>query len=680
LFTPKFGFTADQSSVKVSQNIFSTGCWSSLHSPTLISPAHNSYLTASSVVFDWSDSTSSCPSATEFTYWYELYSDSGLETLVYSSGELLASQISLPEISDGIYYWRVQVCDNLANCSPWSSVNTLTVDTVIPSSEITDLSGTSSNSTIDVNYQTSEDRDLSYINLCYSWNLRPWICSPDFQDHPQSGTGSFSFTSPQGDGTYYFATIAHDLAGNGESKALSSDPASIITFPSTIVDTKPPTTNLNQSSFSDHWTGQTLTNNSWQIDPASLGDHSFSATTVHLGFSGAPLTENALDAVYQTLSLPANISSHLSFWWRGQSQDTVDFDQFQVQIRRPDDYLLEHILATGNNELANSNTWLSNESGWRWLSHPLLSYTTQPIKIWFGVINRDSEPTARTWVELKDVIVSTLDARLSGTDPVIIDTHDTGTGVGVTTSPSALIIGENNLQIDATDNAGNSEISKVSSLVVLPQVVLNQISFNSSNQFIELYHNGSETVDLTGWYISQVGKTLSLDSTSIAPKSSLKIENTGSPGTTTLFSPQGVADSTTNYLDGIWQRLPNGIGNWGLYSEAISANIGFRLSANRITLTIANIPSNFGANPADRLNYEIKYTRTVEGNPQEQAIAGSISASTVVNNRTDRDFYLGACSSGGACTSDSGLGSNFILSLIGQISSESVNINQTFSP
>ena len=371
----------------------------------------------------------------------------------------------------------------------------------------------------------------------------------------------------------------------------------------------------------------------------------------------------------------------------------VDFDQFQVQIRRPDDYLLENILATGNGELPTSNNWLDGDSDWRWLSHPLLSYAGQTIKIWFGVVNRDSNPAGRTWVELKDVVVSTLDPRLSGTNPVTSDTHDTGTGVGDTTAPPATTVGENNLQVGATDNAGNSETPNSSSVVVLPPIVLNQISFDPINQYVELYNNGEEGVNLDGWYISQVGQTLSIGSTLIPPKSAIKIEHidTGrfdfsdTAGRVDLFSPGAVGVDSTSYFSAgmpgeVWQRLPNGLGNWGLFFANVSANIDFRLSANRITLVVSNIPSSYGAGLTDRLDYEIIYSRTVNGTPQDQGIAGSISPTSVVNNRTDRDFYLGSCSSGGACTADSGLGSSFTLSLTGQIGSESVDINQTFSP
>ncbi|MFA6518837.1 MAG: lamin tail domain-containing protein [Candidatus Shapirobacteria bacterium] len=682
---------------QVTTNSVSSGCWLPPATPDPISPSDNSFVGQGASwladpYFDWSNSISLCPQAFQISYQYESYSDSDLQTLLFHSTLLSDSQIPAPQTSDGVYYWRVLACDNLGSCSPWSSVQKLTIDTSAPSSEITDLPSSSSSSNFIINYLATGD-NLDYVTLCYSWNLTPWICSPGFQDHPHS-PGSFDFTSPKGDGTYHFATLAHDLAGNGENKNLSADPLAILSFPSTVVDTKSPTTNLNQSSFSDdHWTGQNLAINTWQIDPLSTGDHFIGSTSVEIGFSGAPLSEDALDAVYQIFSLPQNISSHLSFWFRGQSQDTVDFDQFQVQIRRPDDYLLEYILATGNKELPDSDTWLGGDSDWRWLSHPLLSYAGQTIKIWFGLTNRDSEPNARTWVELKDVVVSTLDPRLSGTDPVTIDTHDTGTGVGDTTAPFSTTVGENNLNIGATDNAGNSETPNSSSIVVLPPLVLNQISFNPSNQFIELYNNGSENIDLSGWYISQVGQTLSIGSTIISSKSSLKIENidtslfdfTDTSGTVDLISPLTTkVDSTTYFSAGhageVWQRLPDGIGNWGLYYEDVSGNIGFRLNVNRITLTIANIPSDFGANPADRLDYKITYTKTVDGTSLGQQIAGSISIGTIVNHRADRDFYLGTCSSGGACTPDSGLGANFVLSLTGQIGSESVNINQVFSP
>ena len=213
---------------------FSSGCWLAPTVPALISPANNSFTNTNSFIFDWSDSTTSCPLVSQINYQIEIYSDPGLGALVSGASSLAESKMVSPQTTDGDYYWRVRACDDFGNCSDWSPVDKFTIDTVDPNSEIKDLPSLSTSPNFTINYLAGDD-NLDYVNLCYSWNLTAWVCPPELQDRSHS-PGSFSFNSPRGDGNYYFATIAHDLAGNTEAKDLSANPLTILFFPSIVYD------------------------------------------------------------------------------------------------------------------------------------------------------------------------------------------------------------------------------------------------------------------------------------------------------------------------------------------------------------------------------------------------------------------------------------------------------------
>ena len=119
-------------------NTFSAGCWAPPSTPQLLSPANNYLANQSSSwyqnpVMDWTDSSFVCPGLS-VKYQYESFHDPTLSILAYQSDWLTNSFIPAPGTPDGIYYWHVRACnsDDLTNCSDWSDIWKLTVDTTAP--------------------------------------------------------------------------------------------------------------------------------------------------------------------------------------------------------------------------------------------------------------------------------------------------------------------------------------------------------------------------------------------------------------------------------------------------------------------------------------------------------------------------------------------------------------------
>ncbi len=70
--------------------------------------------------------------------------------------------------------------------------------------------------TLDITYDSS---GASRVNLCYSFNLNPWLCDDDYTDYPNS-PGEISFDFPQGNGVYYFITFGYNSLNQKEDKPL----------------------------------------------------------------------------------------------------------------------------------------------------------------------------------------------------------------------------------------------------------------------------------------------------------------------------------------------------------------------------------------------------------------------------------------------------------------------------
>ena len=431
-----------------------------------------------------------------------------------------------------------------------------------------------------------------------------------------------------------------------------------------------------------------------------------------LGFKDADLAENARDWLYQDVDLPASLSANLVFDWRMVSEDTVDYDWFSVFIKEGNDdgNVLDNILKTGSGEIFGTSAW-SGDSDWRNINYPLLGFAGKKIRIWFETVNSQG-PDWKSWVYLDNVQVTTTDNRITEDKEVNFEIHDaSGSGEfsndysidGVdqgeySDGDLGLASGDHQIDYSAEDNAGNISATKSADLVVLPSqpdIVINKFLANPlgtntdrgdtdlplDGEWVELYNNSDTEININGWYLydSDDDHELEINSTNVDTDNDLSDTNDlpvvlahgwlriyrNSDGDFSLnndgdeirlYNGQ-IGDTGVELIDQfiyqndvadgeIWQRSPDGIGSWELVEPGIDVHITSRYAkAHKILLSIFNISDDYGK--GDLLKYEIIYNDGSEG----KGIAGTILPETVEDNKADREFYLGTCSTG-VCVPD----------------------------
>lgn len=189
--------------------------------PSLISPIDGVYRhTSNSNFSDWSDVTD--PSGV--IYRYQSASDSGFTNLYYDSnnyGPLTESKIMNPGEPEVSYYWRVQACDTVGNCSAWTSPWKINIDNTVPSIP-NNLSYSTTNGKVlgcgnitnqyNVVAKWNASIDTNFSNYEYkSFNpTNGWVWNGGNIGNTLSRSGAFTV----GEGTYGFAVRAVDKAGN----------------------------------------------------------------------------------------------------------------------------------------------------------------------------------------------------------------------------------------------------------------------------------------------------------------------------------------------------------------------------------------------------------------------------------------------------------------------------------
>jgi len=627
-------------------NTFAAGCWGAPALPSLLTPNLNS--PDSDQTFTWSATTNHCPSPQTF-YQFQIYTNPTGTILYNQSGQLTVTTYSLTSMPAGSYWWRVKVTDQYGY-SDTTALRSLVIDLTLPTSSLNPLPPATNQNPLSIGYSASDGSGsgIDYTDLCYSYNLSTWTCG-----------NYFSFTFPLGEGTYYFDTIAHDLAGNSE-KSVNHDPVYIATQPSVLFDTTPPTTNqvtppnsyTSQNLLTDSWTHDTPVGDYHQVDESGRGQVTLLGNQSDT-FSGT-------DSISQNLYLPQSYSGTFQFSYRYVSNDTADFDQFSVGIFHQDGIqLLENILTDGNNTGA-----LSYDTGWKTLSHSLQNLADRLVKLVISVSDTgEAGAGLNSYALIDDVKISTLDLRLGETTAVTFDSVDTGSGIATTTPPEVINVGETTVTFSATDLATNIEFTNSSAILTLPPVVLNKID-RSTNK-VWLYNNSSTAVDLTSFWLD-LGTTQILSGT-IPTSSSLDISFTPVPDSATakLYDSTSTLVDSTVYADlgsASWQRLSDGLGPWVKIGAPLSFDLQSRLSVGKITLTISGLATTL----AD-MSYTIDYSDTA--GPQQ--IYGQISPDVIDPlGTTSRDFFLGTCSSG-VCINATGVGATFVVSFGG--------LNKTFT-
>jgi len=335
-----------------------------------------------------------------------------------------------------------------------------------PSSEITDITGSGSLGVMTnldeftVHYDAEDSGSgVDYVELWYSFNYGDWQyfgkdvpCSP----------GSFVFTSPNGDGSYEFLTVAVDKAGNVEDKdgdeiddnvgqeALNGAYGAIDELAIIQVDTGAPYTNLSLGEFGDE-TGngnrfavnEQMVNGNFEDTNCSErgwvlggdGEHkvvdnadliSFGAE-VKAGQNSALvgwtddflLSDDQQDYIYQIVPVP-DTPSTLSFWYRVLSDDIVDYDWFEAKVIDNNDLSVSKTITK-----VGSDTLGGWDTGWEEITYGLDSWFGKTIQVWFGVTNNDllGDPQ-KTYALIDDVRITNSDNFITSDKKISLDSSD----------------------------------------------------------------------------------------------------------------------------------------------------------------------------------------------------------------------------------------------------------------
>lgn len=107
--------------------------------PALTSPADGAYVPAAGLFLDWSDVTDPSGPVTyhyQSSYGSAVGAGNELSSVIYSSGVLGSSQINASGSADNSYYWQVNACDAVGNCSDWSGPWEVNIDSTAPDAPI----------------------------------------------------------------------------------------------------------------------------------------------------------------------------------------------------------------------------------------------------------------------------------------------------------------------------------------------------------------------------------------------------------------------------------------------------------------------------------------------------------------------------------------------------------------
>lgn len=360
------------------------------------------------------------------------------------------------------------------------------VDWTTPSSTVSPLSAYQSNVSFQIPFSAADGESGLALVALYArkGNSGPYTL---FDTASYSGqvsvSGNFSFAASEGDGDYFFYTVATDVAGNSESAPSTADAT-------TQLDTiKPVTTLATQSGYTigeriingnfaqilDGWSarGQVWVlpqdtidtgSNTLTIEPPSgsgfmarIGEKE---NTAGESLDGRPVWSNELS---QTITRSQN---YLSFYWRAVSFDTSDNPAVVVMAND------KEILRVTGSDI--STFGYPNDSGWH---HAFLDFSTltdEHIELRFYAGNTDPFNIDQSWLYISDVTTGKL--AISSSSTVILTGSDGGNGVGSVTysinggdpissiSPatipgSVFSDGLNTLAYFSTDSAGNVEDS-----------------------------------------------------------------------------------------------------------------------------------------------------------------------------------------------------------------------------
>lgn len=120
---PTFAFFSD--TLIVPDNTFSMGCWVAPSVPVLL---------ISGQTISWQVSTPNCPVA-QVSYDYEVSKDENFSNIQVSGNTSLTS-VTLSDLSDVTYYWRVRARNQYDNVSDYSLVGSFTLGSIVSPGDV----------------------------------------------------------------------------------------------------------------------------------------------------------------------------------------------------------------------------------------------------------------------------------------------------------------------------------------------------------------------------------------------------------------------------------------------------------------------------------------------------------------------------------------------------------------
>ncbi|MEM1823191.1 MAG: Ig-like domain-containing protein [Candidatus Hadarchaeales archaeon] len=233
--------------------------------PTLIYPINGENTNDNTPILQWQSLIDGSPPV----WYYVSVSDNA--TFPYenaSSGWITDNNWTTPNLSDGVWYWRVRARDNAGNEGGWSSVWSFRVDTIPPAapSLVSPPDGENTNdntptlvwnnvfeNSLPVVYTIEVDNENTFTApLVFTTTLTVWSTT---------GTSSVT-TSVLPDGVYYWRVKARDNAGN------DGPWSSVWSF---RVDTIPPAAPINLQISPDNWTKINSFTLTWTNPPDPSG-------------------------------------------------------------------------------------------------------------------------------------------------------------------------------------------------------------------------------------------------------------------------------------------------------------------------------------------------------------------------------------------------------------------------
>jgi hypothetical protein len=269
--------------------------------PNLVSPTNNSWLNIAR--FIWNRSQDNASGVKE----YELQIGSDSSFTNPTTCTVTDTTVTISNLNEGIYYWRVRAKDNVGNLSGWSSVRSFRIDITAPT--VPNPISPTNNSWLNT-AQFIWNRSQDSLSGVKEYELQ--IASDTSFVNPIRYTTSDTTLSVSNlnDGVYYWRVRAEDYAGN------SSGWSSSRSF--TLDRTAPTVPNLvspgNGAAFNT--SSVTLIWNRSQDNLSGMGQYEIQLAN-NSSFTN-PTTYSTSDTTYSISTLDEG-----TYYWRVRAKDNV---------------------------------------------------------------------------------------------------------------------------------------------------------------------------------------------------------------------------------------------------------------------------------------------------------------------------------------------------------------------